>query len=382
MGKIFAVVCIMVSIFALTPAVYAQSILGVNRGGTGNSNLTAGTFLLGNGTSPIIASSSPTILRNFIDNYIYNSSVIPHVAGTNIGDILSWSGSAWAAVAPAAFGGVAGGQNEIQFNDSGAFSASAFLKFYPFKVHKYSQGPTLQIGDHNQIAVDIVANGSDSVSISTTNAESGSNKNGSQLAIGSGDADGEGKKGGTLWLVSGGGDIGGDILISSANNSQTAGTVYISSSQNSSVHVDPGAVTISGKGGTGFSVYEDGTLQQNGNVKYQQVGCMFADGKCIFKLSEHQPTVADGSGDCGTSPVLTGSDNAGRIIVGSGTNGGKCTVTFADGWGTEWTNPPICIVQNESNANAVRPSSATVDSFEIVGTISDGDSLVYQCMSY
>lgn len=92
------------------------------------------------------------------------------------------------------------------------------------------------------------------------------------------------------------------------------------------------------------------------------------------------PVVSTGSGDCGTSPVIAGNDNTGRVTVGSSTNGGQCTVTFA----VAWTNKPICTVANEtSGARTVFPTpSTTALVIKAASTLTAADSLVYSCEGY
>lgn len=90
------------------------------------------------------------------------------------------------------------------------------------------------------------------------------------------------------------------------------------------------------------------------------------------------PTVSSGAGDCGTSPSIAGNDNTGRVTVGSSTNGGFCTVTFAQ----SWSNQVICSVNNETTGILVRATNTSTSSFRITGVIVAGDKLTYQCTSY
>lgn len=90
------------------------------------------------------------------------------------------------------------------------------------------------------------------------------------------------------------------------------------------------------------------------------------------------PSVAAGSADCGTAPSIAGNDSLGRITVGSGTNGGKCTITFAQ----SWPSPPVCFASDESNAALIRPVGATTTGVAFAGTLIAGDSLVYRCAGY
>ena len=95
------------------------------------------------------------------------------------------------------------------------------------------------------------------------------------------------------------------------------------------------------------------------------------------------PTVSSGAGDCGTSPAIVGNANAGRVTVGSGTNGGQCTITFA----APFTHPPVCYAYNESEhgtANLVIPEPTTTALViaKGVNALQPGDSLAFTCTSY
>jgi hypothetical protein len=96
-----------------------------------------------------------------------------------------------------------------------------------------------------------------------------------------------------------------------------------------------------------------------------------------IEFSGTAPSVASGATDCGTSPSISGNDNAGIVTVGSGVNGGKCTLTFANAW----TNHAICNVSDETTGNLVRPV-ATTTTMAITGTLVAGDTLVYSCRGY
>jgi hypothetical protein len=90
------------------------------------------------------------------------------------------------------------------------------------------------------------------------------------------------------------------------------------------------------------------------------------------------PTIGAGSSDCGTSPTIGGNDSAGRITVGSGTNGGRCTISFV----SPWPNPPICSAFDETAGNLIRPTATSTTSVALTGMLTAGDSLVYQCVGY
>lgn len=75
---------------------------------------------------------------------------------------------------------------------------------------------------------------------------------------------------------------------------------------------------------------------------------------------------------CGTSPTLTGTDNAGRVALGSGTVT-SCTLTF----GEAWLAIPACVVNDETAATLLRavPALTTL-------TISTAVSIPSHIISY
>jgi len=87
------------------------------------------------------------------------------------------------------------------------------------------------------------------------------------------------------------------------------------------------------------------------------------------------PTIGTGPGDCGTSPSVVGNDISGTITVGSGANGGQCTVTFS----AAKSSTPNCICQNSTTANLTRAANQSTTSFACTGTLTAGDKLVYWC---
>ncbi|HJU18986.1 MAG TPA: glycosyl hydrolase family 28-related protein [Stellaceae bacterium] len=90
------------------------------------------------------------------------------------------------------------------------------------------------------------------------------------------------------------------------------------------------------------------------------------------------PAPGNGSADCGTAPAIAGNDAVGRVTVGSGANGGKCTLTFAKAW----PNPPVCSVVDETTASPIRPVGASPAAVAFSGTLNAGDVLAYRCQGY
>jgi len=79
---------------------------------------------------------------------------------------------------------------------------------------------------------------------------------------------------------------------------------------------------------------------------------------------------------CGTGPTSSGNDVAGKITLGTGGATG-CVLTF----NSPWTNPPACVVTNETTANLFRATS-TKTQVTFSGTGLGGDVLAYLCLGY
>jgi hypothetical protein len=88
------------------------------------------------------------------------------------------------------------------------------------------------------------------------------------------------------------------------------------------------------------------------------------------------PSVASGSGACGTSASVAGNNAVGIITVGSSTNGGVCTVTFSGSYA--YPNAPACICQDQTNGIAMRCPTTTT-TLAATGAISAGDKISYIC---
>lgn len=103
-----------------------------------------------------------------------------------------------------------------------------------------------------------------------------------------------------------------------------------------------------------------------------------------FETKGTAPTVASGTADCGTSPTIAGNNTNMFLVVGTATNGSKCTVTF-NASGSAWTNAPGCICVNQTSA--ARPvyalgSSTATFAVTAGSTISASDKLYCHCEGY
>jgi hypothetical protein len=107
---------------------------------------------------------------------------------------------------------------------------------------------------------------------------------------------------------------------------------------------------------------------------------IFLDNKQHVAVGNTAPSLATGSGDCGTSPSLSSdaTDSMGQITVGTSTNGGKCTITFAH---SGYTVAPHCVCQNQTTANIQRPVTTTT-TLACTGTLTAGDKITYLCFGH
>lgn len=89
-------------------------------------------------------------------------------------------------------------------------------------------------------------------------------------------------------------------------------------------------------------------------------------------------TVTSGSGNCGTSPIIAANDNGGTVIVGSSTNGGVCTINFAQAWSAT----PGCLCADNTTAShgcTALSISTTSAALTATTTFAAGDKLSYHC---
>lgn len=82
---------------------------------------------------------------------------------------------------------------------------------------------------------------------------------------------------------------------------------------------------------------------------------------------------------CGSGATITGSDTAGKLTLGSGSN--ICVLTFS----AAQTNAPACMAMNETNGGGHAVSAGlrtSTTQLMIDVPWSDGDTISYICGSY
>ena len=77
-----------------------------------------------------------------------------------------------------------------------------------------------------------------------------------------------------------------------------------------------------------------------------------------------------------------GNNGVGKVTVGSSTNGGKCTITFANSFA--FGNAPVCMVADVTTpANVVKAVTTTTTlAITAASSITAGDVLTYRCEGY
>jgi len=122
-----------------------------------------------------------------------------------------------------------------------------------------------------------------------------------------------------------------------------------------------------------------GSYFLGGNAVFGNGASYLSAGDPVF-YGGPPPTLGSGAGDCGTSPSFIGNNISGKITVGSGANGGICTLTFS----ATFANAPACSAWNETSGARIAfgvSTGATLKA-KAVTTFTAADVLGYQCVGY
>jgi hypothetical protein len=241
--------------------------------------------------------------------------------------------------------------------DSGQFNVTTGNTAFDTSSGEGTGGINLTTGNNSVVSTQVGFNAQLTGSISlltgniTTNqtVAPGDEPNTGNIVLQTGDAQVNKAFSGNINLTTGAAKTGtGSVTLSTGN------AVAASNGSSGGVTINPGA-----KDGTGTR------------------GKIALFGHTVF--SGPAPTIGSGSGDCGTSPSVDGNDMAGRITVGSSTNGGVCTVTFSD---SSWPVAPACFANDETSSVAVRVSNVSTSSFKINGVFVAGNKVTYTCFAW
>ncbi len=192
---------------------------------------TSGQVLSSNGSS-VLWALPPTIPTLYLGNTVQSSSLadVTITGGTLTGgQVLTWNGSAWVNGSSGAT--VAGSNTQIQFNNSGAFGASADFTW---------GSNTLTLSSSNNSTI-------------TVGAAATSSSNGRALTILGGPGGISSGNGGTVTITGGvpqsgvGGTIG--ITGGTGSSAQAGGAVTLSGGNGGGTSGSGGALTLSGGAG-------------------------------------------------------------------------------------------------------------------------------------
>lgn len=177
--------------------------------------------------------------------------------------------------------------------------------------------------------------------------------------------------------LGGTGDTSGNMIFVTGSNGYQTGDIQMATGAGTVVDTGYSGNFSAGTGSvTGTAV--------SGNVRLYTGSAGSSGTKGHLQLEAHiettgtAPGLATGATDCGTTPAIVGNDVVGRVTVGSGVNGGKCTLTFD----RPWTNAPICFAEDETTGILVRATNVGTTSFRITGAMVAGDGLTYHCLGY
>ncbi len=95
----------------------------------------------------------------------------------------------------------------------------------------------------------------------------------------------------------------------------------------------------------------------------------------LISASSTSPTVSA----CGTSPSIVGTDEAGKVTIGTGGIAASCTLTFT----TVFTKAPACFANNESQILLTRAvSTVTTVVLDVATVFGASDKVSYFCKGY
>lgn len=102
------------------------------------------------------------------------------------------------------------------------------------------------------------------------------------------------------------------------------------------------------------------------------------NGVSMFSIDGHGHLQTTGDApalsSCGTSPSITGNDNAAHITVGT-SESGTCTVTFAH----PFENKPVCNCDDDTAVQNCKTVETTT-TLTVSGTWSDNEEIDYTCI--
>lgn len=157
-------------------------------------------------------------------------------------------------------------------------------------------------------------------------------------------------------VTSGNKSIGIQTAANSTNNSTATGSLYFET------------------GGKGAGTGNSGSF-------FFQSGASSGGTRGTFNVNAHIVTAGSSPSlsSCGTSPTISGNDNAGKVTIGTGGVTTTCVLTFNQ----TWTTAPSCFANNETSIVLVQAvSTTTTVTLNVTLPFGASDVVSYNCVGY
>lgn len=116
-------------------------------------------------------------------------------------------------------------------------------------------------------------------------------------------------------------------------------------------------------------------MMENNSLSFGTFGSARAEftGNGFFEFIPGTPDVSG----CGSGATVAGANQVGRVTAGTGV--GSCVIAFTGG---TWSNPPVCVVRNNTTNQYLPDISEAVGSLTISTGVNDGDVVAWSCEGY
>jgi hypothetical protein len=356
-GRIFSLDCIGAELIcAATNGVatitHAPALVPFARGGTGLSTAADDTTLVSSG-SAWAASALPNCTDTTGNHLNYTAASNAFSCGTSSGGVTASSSVTWA------------GTHSFIDNNLSIIGSVDATKIAKFEVDGITTGTTRTYTLPN------VAGGT----VILTNSASFPGGGSSSVDIGQGSYLGVGgiSLGGGISNLSGSTPDTSYLVTGSTSNAWVL-TEYFDTNFDFAHPQQPNP--------TFYFQSANQSTSQWGSAAHNQTDFVLASGFGAIRLAPAGHVKITGTApavtaNCGTSPSVTGSDQAGKLNVGTGGTATTCTLTFA----VAFTAAPACVANNETTTQLIRATSTTTTLvLTAAAAFTASDVLSYICL--